>query len=33
MEIAQVNFLHSCLKQTKMAFSKNREDKGKTGPV
>jgi hypothetical protein len=36
MEMSQGNPLYSYLKQTKMPFfffSKNREQKGKTGPV
>jgi hypothetical protein len=33
MEMSQENSLYSYLKQTKMSFFKNREQKGKSGPV
>jgi hypothetical protein len=33
MEMSQPNSLYSYLKQTDMSFFKNKEQKGKTGPV
>jgi hypothetical protein len=33
MEMSQWNSLYSYLTQTKMSFSKNKEQKGKIGPI